>query len=387
MNKICFHVLNAYSLFDNTTRFPFGGAEYRASIFAKELAKDNTWKVDFITLNHGLKSINLSNNLTLIQDSFYKAENISENNTPLRRLKTKLDWFFVKKRFKDFNEFLKFKSLDESQADYFILFGISGLNKRVVDYCKKHKKKLILFFASDEELNLSANNFLHLTPDLINCFISNASLILCQNKFQQEALLNTFNKKGNVLLNPMVINKIFQDHSPKTKKTIIWIGKSNALKNPLLFIEVAKLNPDKNFLMFCSKSDELMHEDLKTTLPHNVTFIDTAGTDKIEEALSQPSIFISTSLKEGFANTFLQAGKNSVPIISTGVDPNDYIKNNDCGIVCEFDAKIISLHLNNLYDREDLYVQKARNHFNYVKANHNLPDIISGFKNMLLTNA
>lgn len=378
--KICFHVLNAYSLFDKTTRYSFGGAELRASIFAAELAKDESYKVDFITLNHGQKEFQKLKGVNLIADRFYNAENFSQPNPRLfKKIIAKLN------RLTTVSSDLRTSSLIKSSADAYILFGISGLNKRVVDFCANAGKKLVLFFASDEELNLSDDNFLDLDTLLIKRTIECSDLIVCQNNFQKEKLHELFGKKGSVLLNPIDVNVEFSDKSSDIKKKIIWIGKSNKVKDPLLFVHLAKLNPDKDFIMFCSKSDEHIHRELKQHLPCNMLLFDAANNEDVEEALISAHILISTSLKEGFANVFLMAGKYSLPIITTMVDPNDYIKTHKCGFVCEREISSLSQKLNELYNNSELFRQSALNHYSYVKKNHSTKAIVSKFKSLLST--
>lgn len=383
--KICFHVLNAYSLFDKETNFSYGGAELRASIFAKEIAKDNLYSVDFITFNHNQAAIQVIDNVNVIADSFYFDENLKENkNSIFVTILKKFEIIKAKFLAKDINDYLRTLSLKKSKAQFYVVFGISGLNKRVVEFCSNERKKLILFFASDEELNLDSPNFLAINTELIQYFITNSFLIFCQNQFQQTQLKHLFNKNGHLLLNPIEVNTQFIDRSEDPDKKIVWIGKSNDVKNPNLFISLVKLNPSKNFIMLCSVSDRDLHLKIKSENLLNLKFVENASVDEVDEILKSCHILISTSKKEGFPNVFLQAGKYSIPVISSEVNPNGYVTDFECGIITSNEVNRINESLQTIYDDKKLFKKLASNHYNYVKNFHSKEFVIEKFKSTLL---
>jgi glycosyltransferase involved in cell wall biosynthesis len=282
------------------------------------------------------------------------------------------------------NNYLRTIRLKESNAQFYVVFGISGLNKRVVEFCKNENKKLVLFFASDEELNLTPSNFLGINTELINYFIANSFLIFCQNQFQQTQLNHLFNKKGHLLLNPIEVNTNFQDKSEDRDKKIVWIGKSNDVKNPNLFISIVKLNPSKKFIMLCSLSDNDLHLKIKSEIHENLKFIENASIDEVDTILKSCHILISTSQKEGFPNVFLQAGKYSIPVISSEINPNGYVTDFECGIITSNQVDDINKSLQIIYNDNTLFKKLAINHYNYVKNFHCKELIIDKFKTTVL---
>lgn len=75
---------------------------------------------------------------------------------------------------------------------------------------------------------------------------------------------------------------------------------------------------------------------------------------------------------EGFPNTFLQAGKQAVPVLSYRVDLDGYIDRDGCGIVAHGDFERLVEGLREIRaDSETVY---GRNHRVYVERNHSLAE-------------
>jgi glycosyltransferase involved in cell wall biosynthesis len=94
--------------------------------------------------------------------------------------------------------------------------------------------------------------------------------------------------------------------------------------------------------------------------------------EEVERLFAQALVLINTSLFEGFPNTFLQAGKYAVPLLSLQVDPDGFIEGYECGIVARgrFDMLVEGLDvIRSDQARHSLF---ARNIRGYVQKHHSL---------------
>ena len=251
----------------------------------------------------------------------------------------------------------------------------------VIDFCKNNNKKYIQFIASDEELNTDSQNKLGLKIENISDVINNATKIIVQNTTQKDLLFKNFSKESYLLKNPVVINKKFNPN-PKNN-LIIWVGKSNTIKQPEIFVELARINPDLNFCMVCSIGSSEIHSKVKNNLPVNLSFIERISLSDVENLISKAKVFVSTSLFEGFPNTFLQAANYGLPVLSLIVNPDNYLTKYKCGFVCSNDLNELSDKLNILLKDDTLYNQYSKNHFEYLKSNHDAEEVVNNLLDLI----
>jgi len=58
----------------------------------------------------------------------------------------------------------------------------------------------------------------------------------------------------------------------------------------------------------------------------NVLFLGTMPPVEMESWFQRTKLFLNTSIREGFPNTFLQAWMNGVPVVSLNIDPDAIIE-------------------------------------------------------------
>ena len=188
-------------------------------------------------------------------------------------------------------------------------------------------------------------------------------------KYKKKKVSNiTIIKSGYKIVNNFVFDK----------KYILWVGRAVSWKNPELFLKLAKKFYSEKFIMILikTKNKALWHKINKVAakIP-NLKLFNFIPFHKINKIFSKTKIFVNTSSYEGFPNTFLQALKNSTPIISFNVNPDNFILKNKVGYYCgnDFDKMIhyVSLLLNN----HEIYKVYSDNAFLYAKNNHDIKEI------------
>jgi glycosyltransferase involved in cell wall biosynthesis len=108
------------------------------------------------------------------------------------------------------------------------------------------------------------------------------------------------------------------------------------IKQPELFLKLAVKIGNKagiTFLMIGRPPNRIQQKaffEKIDTIPHLI-YLGEIPNDKVNEYLCRSHIFVSTSLAEGFSNTFIQSWMRRLPVVSLNVDPDNIIKNEGIG--------------------------------------------------------
>lgn len=354
--KVCFVSIFAYHLFNCNSELNFGGAEVQMSILAKELAKDFEFDVNFIVGDFGQKDLEIYNNVKL-----HKSYKLGRNLLNLIRATSQL-YFVLKKICPDI-----------------VIARAAGAETGIsAFYCRLNKKKFIYSIAHDNDAN--GNNFRGLRGKIFKYGFMNADRLIAQSN-NQAAMLEKFYlaKTDSILIrNSLPILPKLNIH----KKGILWVGRSVNIKRPQIFINLAKDFPTEKFTMIIRKNNLNIWENIKKQAENikNLKFIGGVPFDQVGKYFKEAKIFVNTSKKEGFPNTFLQAALNSVPIVSLNVNPDRLITKYQCGIFCNNDYEKLKNSLSKLLHNQKYYNLLAGNCLNYVRKNHNIKDNIIEWK-------
>lgn len=120
---------------------------------------------------------------------------------------------------------------------------------------------------------------------------------------------------------------------------IVWVANFKALKQPELFIRLAKDLRERCKGVRCTMigaptpSASAWQWSLETEIariPH-LTYHGALPLDMVNAILARAHIFINTSTYEGFPNTFIQAWLRKVPVVSLNVNPDGVFDDRQVG--------------------------------------------------------
>jgi glycosyltransferase involved in cell wall biosynthesis len=163
-----------------------------------------------------------------------------------------------------------------------------------------------------------------------------ADLIIAQTETQKNLLikyLNIPNNKIEIIPNMHPVPPLKGKNSEVLM--ILWMANIKSLKQPELFVKLAEYfsGYDCLFTMVGANQDKALYETVSCAaqaLP-NLRFLGSLCYEDALSVLDEASIFVNTSLLEGFPNTFIEAWMREVPTVSLNVDPDDVIKKNRLG--------------------------------------------------------
>lgn len=353
----------AYPLFDKRVKHIFGGSEARAFLFATELAKNPKNRITFAVFDHGQKSVETFGPIRVFRlphrfpwrwherkytEFFSTVRTIKDFKWPglkqfvslapmvfaLLGIKIYRDWI-VGREDRSFE--ILFKKID---ADIFATFGASDYAFEVLNAAKKIGRKTAMFTGSDNDFleryypGSQETNQYGSRGDRCFSSVVNADFVIVQTESQKLLLQSRYRRNGTVVKNATNID--YRRGVPfSERRHALWIGKSDAIKRPDRLLELAALCGQIKFIMVMNMSDRAIHNKILSSLPSNVSVIDHVPFSEINSLFEKAFVFINTSEFEGFPNTFLQAGMAGCPILSSIVNPDQFISRYSCGLVSE----------------------------------------------------
>jgi glycosyltransferase involved in cell wall biosynthesis len=381
--RVVFIALHAYGLF-----FPqrkgamFGGSEVRAWRFARTLARRAVFDVSFIVMDQGQGELELDG-VRVIPHPGYSvdarapagptAETRRHLPAPIRAALRRLRYFGDPWRARRFPGREVYAS---AAADAYCVYGVSDLAADVIRFCRNAGRASLLFVGSDEELSpayrpgsLGLNVYGSLCG-LCHYAIVNADAVIVQSEAQKAMAASRFGREAHVVRNPIDLKEMPALHS---RRYVAWIGKSDGVKRPDLFIEAARLLPHIEFRMILNRSDADMHARVRASAPANVTVIlDQATIEESREFVRGAALLANTSRFEGFANAMLEACAAGVPLVALAVDPEGFIAASGSGEAAGGDFKRFVSSIASLMSEAERRAQLGRNARRYVESRHEL---------------
>lgn len=401
--KVCYQLLNAYSLFNPNIKHNFGGIEFRGHLFTTGLAKYDDFDIHVVVRDHQQPTPETYNNLHLIPHPGYPAQEnwqsrYRESIAKSIRFKKKFPYFQINRYHPKLLykvarlgitrlwKLLKpsdtppvqigsFRILPEKvavyhhiNADIYCAHGVNNWSAELAAYCATVNKPFILLIALDFDSNRLAPKHEYA--------LHQAAHLVAQTSIQAKEMKTLYGLDSTIIKNP-IDTTITKAIKPTHERNIIlWVGKSNTTKNPLAMLELIKNFPENTFIMVMNRSDENLFETVNSQKPENLTIYEYIPITEIEDLFAQARIFVSTSLLEGFPNTFLQAAKYNVPILSLHVDPDGMLSHHQAGICANGDMNTMLNNLKTWISNDQIvqdYGEKARQ---YVVQHHDLSEKI-----------
>ena len=394
MSRICFVTLYAYPLFNPAINHIFGGAEVRAWLFGVGLSKVPGCKVSFIVLNHGQPHVEDYGPIKVYRHSHYRARP-SFNGRLMGRVQDLLYRFrhpLAPSLRIDHYRISSTKCFiyEKVDADLYCIFGVSDFSAEIAAFCRRHKKKFVLFSSNDDDFSLDyypgseRKNAYGSIGSLCHYTIMHADLIVTQTQKQSELLEKRFGRTSATVFNPIELApKRKVSEIPEGRNVVLWIGKSNRIKRPEILLDLAGLFPDISFVMVLNRSDPKIHGEILRRKTENLLILESVDYRDVETLFAQAFLLINTSVFEGFPNTFLQAGKYGVPILSLQANPDGFIKRYGCGKVTDGNLSEFTKGMKFMISNPDFRHQCSENIKRYVRSHHDLNDKVKELDQIL----
>jgi len=353
--------------------FSTGGAEIQVHYLANAFLKMG-WQVEVVCAGVGHEKE--------ILESEYLNENIK--------------YFYYKKRTIRSLEFWDvLKVLKKTQSHYYYQRTDFAITAATYWYTKSNKKKMIYALANDgdahkNKYSLYFKDYVYtsllkkwirkidffLLDKMVEWAKKNVPLVVCQNQSQLKDYKNNFGTQGIIIPNSFELKEAIHEEK---QNVILWVGNNNPLKQPQIFVEIAKrfgMYRDWHFVMLGSAREAIS----MSNLPHNMSVLGEVSYSEANKWFSRASVFINTSSSEGMPNTFIQSWYFNVLVFSLSVNPNHIFDEINAGFCFDNDIEKMCEALVSYIEGKDAETQliNGKQYFNqHFNLNTNVETLIN----------
>jgi len=348
--KVCFFSPAVYPLFAKTDEV-HGGAELQTFFLAKGLANNSEFEVSVITGNYQQNKVEKYDKVEL-----YRGFKMNMDDGILLKFMKSLKYLFI---------LIKIKPDIIFTTAAHATVGITAF------YSKVFRKKHLHRTAHSDDVDLTWVNNNGISGKLYKYGLLKANKVITQSENHQQLLFDNHKIKAEIFRN------IFDAKVCESTKEgfVLWVSRFATWKQPELFLDLAKRVFDNQFVMICPFWGEKNNEwndfqKLANDIP-NLTFIEQVAFSEIQDYFNNASLFVNTSLAEGFPNTFLQSLAGKTPIVSLNVNPDSFLEKYDCGYFCENVFENMVSYVESLLCNENEIQKKGLSGFEYIQNFHN----------------
>lgn len=353
---LLFFAGKAYPLLNETVGGATGGAELKLVQFARMLAATTRHRVsfactapDWVTESHGGLTVH---GLAGIGGSRHAPELLLRGPLCLWR---------------------RLKILRSVRADIYVQ-TCAGLDTALVAAAAGLERRRFVYWAAcDGDFDGRLERELGAFGWLFRSGLRRSDLIICQNENQMQAVARRFGLPALLIRNGIQTTKRV---SITDRKGLLWVGHWTSIKQPELYVELARRMPDVPLTLIASSEPtdragremvdrarrELSNLRVLFNIPHNA----------LAPYFAEARALVNTSRVEGFPNTFLLAGRVGTPLATLAADPDGIIRELGLGTSAGGDVDLLSRGVRALIENDLLWERSSRNVHDYVCRNHDL---------------
>jgi glycosyltransferase involved in cell wall biosynthesis len=259
-------------------------------------------------------------------------------------------------------------------------------------YARRHGAQLIWHVAHDTDVTArtldTGRNFVRrrLEKLSVEFGLRRAHRIVVQTQQQHRLLQREYGRTADTLI-PNFDTAPARSPEKVQPPIVAWVANIKAWKRPEAFVRLAaQLHGvlDARFIMMGAAPPntrgrgELDRLRQAIAATPNLTYVGHGRQDEVHDLLAQASIFVNTSLYEGFPNTFIQAWMRDTVVVSLDVDPDGVLSRLGTGICAGSESSMAAAVTRLLLDPASRlpYIERARHHVHATHSLHNAERLV-----------
>jgi glycosyltransferase involved in cell wall biosynthesis len=260
-------------------------------------------------------------------------------------------------------------------ADAYVAFGLTNAANELGRFCEAQGKLFIVSIAHDSDFDFleipegrdAYDNKREFKLQTLNL----ADAIVAQTKHQEKLLehLGVSANKVHRINNPI---RVFSEKASEEPCFFLWIGRFDTNKNIEAVFTLARRCPEFEFMVVIGQAMTNEWEHRRPVELNNLSVVHMVSPSAMRALYRKAYCLVSTSFKEGFPNTFLEAWESGVPVASLHVNPDGILTSNELGFFSNGSLEELELFMrdmvNNPLHRKELGGKARR----YVAEKHDL---------------
>jgi len=352
--KICFVAQHIYPYLSKSINAKTaGGAELQQVYIGKSLARKG-YDISYVSLDYGQPDGEILDGVTI-----YKTFRPKQGIFGFRWLYPRL--------------YNLWRALKKADADVYYARCATFIPGILALFCSKYKKKFVYagahvtdFIPDKIRIPIKRDRLLYLYG------LQRADQIIVQSLEQKKLLRDNFKLPSKVIRNFSPLSDV--ELPLARRRFILWVSTIREWKRPFQYLRLAQNCPEETFVMIGGKSfgKGKLYASVEQVAAEidNLMFLGYQPFDIAEEYFDQAKIFINTSEYEGFPNTFLQAWRRGIPVISY-VDPDNIVDKNNLGSIIDSEEQLMPA-LDNILKNMNGSTEHIRQYF---QRNHSIATI------------
>lgn len=326
-----------------------GGAERQIYLISTELAKNQDWEVSICVGDFEQQEYLEKQGVKLFRSISAKRSRVMQLSLLYRCLK-KID-----------AEVYIFRTVDLGVAVAAFLVKLLG-------------KKFIYMVANADEANPEALKswFGSFRSAAMAWVYNHADALVAQTDEQVQDFKSFRNLDIKCKLPNLFTPPLIHKDEASSRSVILWVGRSDPLKRPHLFIEMAMRFSKFKFVLISPATSYLEYSEMVQRQAAQVENLKLLGRQSQEELVSwyrQAFVLVNTSVSEGFSNAMLEALYWEVPMLTKGVNPDKILDKYELGYARENDDECDAC-LEKLLGDESLRREMGARGKSYVEREH-----------------
>jgi hypothetical protein len=163
--------------------------------------------------------------------------------------------------------------------------------------------------------------------------LSTAALLIAQTRDQVERARRAFGLRAELVPN-ITLPPIGSVAHVEDQGYVFWCGNDQPNKRVEVYLKLATRLPERKFVMAMNGSlASRRYQEIKAAAQRipNLEFLGSVASAEIDRWFRGAALYVNTSIREGFPNTYLQAFQQGCPVVAINIDPDGILESKGIG--------------------------------------------------------